>query len=171
MTFEPSLPSFPAEVDLALLRVAIEVSRDAVEHGNHPFGAVLADDDGVVLLSAENTRVTDRDVTGHAETNLVRDVGRVLEPEVLEAATLYTSCEPCAMCAGAIYWAGIGRVVYALDGKGLIAIAGGRPEDELSLSCREVFAAGGRFVEVVGPLIPEEAAVVHEGFWRHPGGP
>src|SRR6188768_3163963 len=138
----------PAEVDLALLRIAVECSRDAVEHGNHPFGALLADDDGVVLLSAENTVATDRDVAGHAETNLVREARRALAPEVIAAATLYSSCEPCAMCAGAIYWAGIGRVVYALDGKRLLAIAGDQPEDVLSMPCRDVLATGGRYVEV-----------------------
>jgi tRNA(Arg) A34 adenosine deaminase TadA len=104
-------------------------------------------------------------VTGHAETNLVRLTGD-LTPEQLRDHTLYTSCEPCAMCSGAIYWAGIGRVVYALSEQALAAMVpsqGGEPT--MDLPCREVFAAGGSTVHVAGPALLEEAAAVHEGFW------
>src|SRR6478672_12994990 len=97
-----------------LLRQAIVVARQAREHGNHPFGALLADPDGNVLLSAENTVVTGTDATGHAETNLVRLASARYSTSELRGLTLYTSTEPCAMCSGAIYWSGIGTVVYAL---------------------------------------------------------
>lgn len=154
--------------DTALLRQAIAISADAVAHGNHPFGALLTDASGEVLLTAENTVVTERDVTGHAETNLVRLASRSLDPEVLAGTSLYTSCEPCAMCTGAIYWAGIGRVVFAMSEADLRAITGDHPENPtLALPCRDVLAAGSRVtpVEVVGPLIGDEAAVHHHGFW------
>ncbi|WP_244932355.1 nucleoside deaminase [Nocardioides sp. W7] len=155
----------PSE-DVDLLRQAIAISADAVAHGNHPFGALLAGPDGEVLLTAENTVNTEHDVTGHAETNLVRLASRSLDPSVLATTSLYTSCEPCAMCAGAIYWAGIGRVVFAMSEADLRDLTGAHPENPtLALPCREVFAAGSRDIEVVGPLLSEEAAVGHRGFW------
>jgi tRNA(Arg) A34 adenosine deaminase TadA len=84
----------------------------------------------------------------------------------LRAATLYSSAEPCAMCAGAAYWVGVGRVVYALSETSLYALTGAHPENPtLALPCRDVFAAGQRVIEVVGPLLEAEAAVPHEGFW------
>ena len=84
----------------------------------------------------------------------------------LQGATLYTSTEPCAMCAGAIYWSGITRVVYALGSETLEEIVTELPADStLRLPCREVFARGGRRVEVSGPHLLEPAAAVHAGFW------
>jgi len=164
--------SLPAEVDLALLRVTIEISRDAVDHGNHPFGALLADDEGVILLRAENTVLTGQDPTGHAELNLVRWAARELDRPVVAAATLYASCEPCAMCAGAIYWTGIRRVVLALDGAGLGGYVGDDPANPmLALPSRRVFEAGDRATDVVGPLLPDEAGAVHRDFWTRPNGP
>ena len=152
--------------DESLLRAAIAVSVRAVAHGNHPFGAVLADPAGTIVLEAENTVVTGRDVTGHAETNLVRLTGH-LSPEQLRGHTLYTSCEPCAMCSGAIYWSGIGRVVYALGEPELLAITGANPANPtLDLPCRTIFAGGRRPTEVVGPLLAGEARVPHETFWN-----
>jgi tRNA(Arg) A34 adenosine deaminase TadA len=149
----------------ALLR-AIELAQLAREHGNHPFGALLADGAGRILLEAENSVVTERDVTGHAELNLVRTAGRQLTPGALAAATLYTSTEPCAMCAGAIYWAGIGRVVYALGAEQLTELLHGiSDEPTLRLPCREVLGRGGREIEVGGPHLTEQATAAHEGVW------
>ncbi len=171
--------------DLPLLRRAIALAARARQHGNHPFGALLADENGQILLEAENTVITEGDATGHAETNLARLASRQFSPEPPSSppifaelrenrgmewgkVTLYTSTEPCPMCAGAIFWSGIGRVVYALGQEGLYALTGDSPES-LKLPCREVFARGGRPVEVLGPLLEDEAARVHEGFWEsHP---
>jgi tRNA(Arg) A34 adenosine deaminase TadA len=154
------------ERDERLLRLAIEVSSRSREHGNHPFGAVLADHDGVVLLEAENTVVTTGDVTGHAETNLIRSASRTLPPEVLARATVYSSAEPCAMCAGAIYWSGVRRLVYAMAESDLLALTGDHPGNPtLDLGCRVVLGSGQRSVEVVGPALAGEAIAVHEGFW------
>ncbi|WP_331744912.1 nucleoside deaminase [Kitasatospora sp. NBC_01300] len=148
------------------LLAAIEIAADARAHGNHPFGALLTDSAGNVLLTAENSVLTDRDVTAHAETNLVREASRTLAPTQLVDAVLYTSTEPCAMCAGAIYWSGIHKVVYALAGAELNAIAGVDPEEPvLDLPCRQVFAAGGSTVEASGPHLFEEASAVHTGYW------
>lgn len=151
--------------DLAHLRRAIALSAQARDHGNHPFGALLVTGAGRVI-EAETTVLTDRDVTGHAETNLVRIAGREVDAAELPASTLFTSCEPCAMCCGAIFWAGIGRVVYALSGTGLIALAGGEDDGAaLDLPSREVFAHGGRDIAVSGPHLEEDAAEPHVGFW------
>ena len=152
--------------DILYLRQAIEVARRAREHGNHPFGALLVAGDGALLLEAENTVNRDNDCTGHAETNLVRLAFGRFDRAKLEASTLYTSTEPCAMCAGAIHWSGIGRVVFALSESGLYALTGAHPENEtMHLPCREVFARCDRPIAVDGPAIEDEAATVHHGFW------
>ena len=101
---------------------AIDLARRSREKGNHPFGSLLVDPEGGCLLEAENTVVTGRDRTAHAELNLVRITSNQFEFEFLQGCTLYASTEPCAMCAGAIYWSGIGRVVYALSSETLAAM-------------------------------------------------
>lgn len=151
-----------------LLARAVAVADQARAGGNHPFGAVLADVHGHVLLEAGNTVVTQRDVTGHAELNLVRLASRGFDALTLAGCTLYSSTEPCAMCAGAIYWSGIGRVVYALSQKDLHRFTGADPENPtMHLPARDVLAAGQRRVQVEGPVDLPQAAAVHEGFW-HP---
>ena len=153
-------------MDTQHLRTAIQVAQAARDHGNHPFGALLVDENNQVLLKAENTVVTGSDCTGHAETNLMRLASQHFSPEQLVLCTLYTSTEPCAMCAGAIHWGNVRRVVFALSEVGLYEIVGPSP-DHLMLPCREVFAHSGREVEVVGPAteLDEEARAVHLGFW------
>jgi tRNA(Arg) A34 adenosine deaminase TadA len=90
-----------------------------------------------------------------------------MAPEALADCTLYTSAEPCCMCAGAIYWCGIGRVVYALSEHSLLALTGSHPENPtFSLPCREVFERGQRRIVVHGPLLEDEAALAHTGFWN-----
>jgi tRNA(Arg) A34 adenosine deaminase TadA len=151
--------------DLAYLRRAIELAGAARTAGNHPFGAVVVAADGAVLAEAGNSVAIDGP-TGHAETNVVRGVARV-DPATLRGATLYTSTEPCAKCAGAIYWSGIGRVVYALGEDALHVLTGDDPANPtLALPCREVFARGQRPIIVGGPALEDEARAVHAGFWR-----
>ena len=152
--------------DLRLLRMAIDVAQRARDAGNHPFGAVLASASGEVLLEAENTVTTERDVTGHAELNLVRLASGRYEMDELAETTLYSSTEPCAMCAGGIYWSGIGRVVYALPESRLGEFTGADPENPtMHLSAQMVLAAGQRQIVVEGPADLPEAAAVHAGFW------
>jgi tRNA(Arg) A34 adenosine deaminase TadA len=149
------------------LRRAIELAQLSRAKGNHPFGSLLVDAAGRVVLEAENTVVTEQDVTGHAELNLVRRASMQFDFEALEGVTLYASTEPCAMCSSAIYWSGIGRVIYALSSEGLMAIVNDvSGSGTLALSCREVLARGGRTVEVSGPHLQELARPVHEGFWN-----
>jgi len=154
------------DTDLQHLRTAIELAAHARSNGNHPFGSLLVDADGSVVLEAENTVLTENDCTAHAELNLVRAASRRFGPELLRRSTLYTSTEPCAMCAGAIFWAGVGRVVFALSSETLGTIVHDESGDwTLSVSCRDVFARGGRATDVSGPLLEAEGRVVHDGFW------
>jgi tRNA(Arg) A34 adenosine deaminase TadA len=153
--------------DLKHLRRAIDLAARSRAGGNHPFGALVVGTGGEVLAEAVNRAVPGKgDATGHAELEAVRAASAAHPPEALRAATLYSSAEPCAMCAGAIYWAGIGRLVYGLSEARLLALTGSHPENPtLALPCREVFARGQRAIEVIGPLIEDEAAAVHAGFW------
>lgn len=155
------------ETDLILLRRAVERARKARSEGNHPFGAVLTDAAGNIVLDAGNTVPADGDCTGHAETNLVRAASKRFDRTFLKGCTLYSSAEPCAMCAGAIYWSGIGRVVYALSEASLKELTGADSENPtLDLPCRDVFARGQRPVAVDGPADIPEAEEVHAGFWN-----
>jgi tRNA(Arg) A34 adenosine deaminase TadA len=148
------------------LRNAFDVAERALDSGNHPFGAILVGPDGEVLLEAENGYLPDGDMTAHAERLLATAASKAFEPEELAECTLYSSAEPCAMCAGAIYWVGIGRVVYGLSETRLRTITGNHEENPtLDLPCRTVFEAGQRKIEVVGPLLEDEAAEQHEGVW------
>lgn len=155
----------PATSDEPLLRAAIALSARARDAGNQPYGALLADAQGRVLLEACNTQVTERDCTGHAELNLMREASRRCAPVDLAACTVVASGEPCPMCAGAIYWGGVGRVVYGLSIETMTALGGPRA-DELALHCREVLARGTRRVEVIGPMLEDEARRVFEGVSR-----
>ncbi|HTN52888.1 MAG TPA: nucleoside deaminase [Anaeromyxobacter sp.] len=152
--------------DEALLRRSFEVARRARRNGNHPFGAILAGPEGEILLEAENGYLPDRDMTAHAERLLATRASVTWRPDFLARCTLFSSAEPCAMCSAAAYWAGVGRVVYGLSERRLKELTGAHPENPtLDLPCRAVFAAGQRRVEVVGPLLEDEAAAVHAGAW------
>lgn len=150
--------------DLQHLRSAIALSRRAREHGNQPFGALLTGPDGQVLIEAENTEVTERDCTGHAPTNVIRLASQQFSFEFLAGCCLYASTEPCPMCGGAIFWGGVGRVVFALSEGAFYRLVG--PEsDGLRVGCRDVFDHGQRPIEVHGPALEDEALAVHHGFW------
>ncbi len=155
-----------SQFDLPHLHRAIHLAKMAREHGNHPFGALLVGAKGEVLAEAENSVLTDQDCTAHAELTLVRLVSRRYDVDTLAGSTLFSSTEPCAMCAGAIHWSGIGRVVYALSGERLHQFSGDDATDRsLKLSCREVFARCAHPIEVDGPALEEQAEQVHQGFW------
>src|SRR6478672_4222387 len=133
------------ELDAHFLRQSFDVARRAMTHGNHPFGAILVDRNGKVLIEAENGYMPCHDGTAHAERLLATQACTTIDAAILRNATLYSSAEPCAMCAGAMYWAGIGRLVYALSEHRLRDITGDHPENPtLNLPCREVFGSGQR---------------------------
>ncbi len=153
--------------DEHLLRTAIALSAQARAAGNQPYGALLADAQGRVQLQGCNTQVTESDCTAHAELNLMRDASRRFSPAELSACTVYASGEPCPMCAGAIYWGGVGRVVYALSIEAMTAL-GGPVADEIALHCRDVLERGTRCVEVLGPALEDEARRVFDAPQGHP---
>jgi tRNA(Arg) A34 adenosine deaminase TadA len=153
------------ENDLRFMRVAIEVAQTARDRGNHPFGAVLVDEQGHILLTAENTVVTEKDCTGHAETNLMRQASKEFDRDFLARCTLYASTEPCPMCTGAIFWGNVRRIVYGLSEEGLYELIAPGSEKVLFLPCREILAKGRKSIEVIGPVLEEESSRVHAGFW------
>ncbi len=141
------------------MREVFAIARRARAHGNRPFGAMLVAGNGAVLAVAENSQVTDEQILAHAEMNLLHRAVKDFTPDVLETATLYTSAEPCAMCAGAIFWSGISRLVYGLSGDRLHEMAGFSPH-MLVASARDVLARAGGQVEIVGPVLEREAAEI-----------
>lgn len=167
MSTDPSHTHELTALDRKLLERTIQISQTSRLAGNHPFGALLASADGTILIEAGNSAATDRG-TGHAELNVARQASRLYQAEFLAACTLVTSVEPCCMCAGGIYWAGIGRLVYGMTEKRLATLTGDNPENlTMNMPCTQVFEAGQRKVVVVGPVNDMEAAIahVHEGFW------
>jgi len=147
------------------LRQAIALAAQARARGDHPFGALLVVD-GQIALTALNSVMTDRDPTAHAETNLAGAAIGLLTPAERRRAVLYTSCEPCAMCVGKMYWAGIRSVGFALPAEELAVLAG----PDFLVPCRELFARGTEPVTIIGPLLVDEARAVHVGYWDAPAG-
>lgn len=150
------------------LRRAIDLSRTARARGSRPFGAVIVAPDGTVLGEGYNSNAETGDCTAHAEVMAIRDACRQQHGrEVLAQATLYSSGEPCVMCAGAIFWANIRRVVYGIDDQRLRVFRGERLDQrDVALSCRDVFAAAPFAVACVGPSLVAEATEPHVGAWQ-----
>lgn len=169
-----SVAGHPADLgaapgDLERLREAIGLAAAARAAGRHPFGALVTAADGSVLARAGNESAVGEDPTAHAEMLAIRLAAAGHGTHALAGGTLVTSAEPCAMCAGAAYWAGLSRVVYGLSERRLRTLTGAHPENPtLDLPCRTVFEAGQRRVSVSGPLLEEEAAAVHDAFWTRP---
>ncbi|MDP5312512.1 nucleoside deaminase [Streptomyces poriferorum] len=136
--------------DHTLLRRAIALAAEARESGNPPFGSLLAAPDGTVLAEDRNTTLTDRDITAHPELKLARWAARELDAATAAATTMYTSCEPCSMCAAAIQQAGLRRVVFALSGEQLLDIRPG---------------IGRPPVPQEGPALLEEVRAVMEPYY------
>lgn len=147
------------------LRRANAVASQAMGCGHHPFGAILVGPDHeTVLLEQGNLGPVN-----HAEAVLARTADTLFPPEYLWSCTLYTTVEPCAMCAGTLYWANIGRLVFGMEESRLLAFTGDNPENPtLDLPCRILFAHGQKAIAVTGPVPEAEAeiAALHEVFWR-----
>lgn len=162
---------FDKNKDLAFMRLAHEAAVAALKGGNHPFGAVLVDSAGKLLLSGGNIELTERDCTGHAESALMRAASKRFSRDDLWECSLYTTIEPCAMCSGAMYWGNLGRVVYGVGENKLLALTGSDPANPtFDLPCREVFARGQKGIVVVGPIadaeLEEEILSIHRDHWR-----
>jgi len=147
------------------LRRANAVAKQAASAGHHPFGAILVGPDHeTVLLEQGNLSAVN-----HAEAVLARAADTKFSPAYLAGCTLYTTVEPCAMCAGTLYWANIGHLVYGMDERRLLAFTGANPENPtLDLPCRELFARGQKQIPVTGPVpeVEAEIAALHQDFWK-----
>jgi tRNA(Arg) A34 adenosine deaminase TadA len=155
------------ERDGRYLRQAISLADRARERGNRPFGAVIVAADGTLIAEAWNANGETGDCTAHAELSAIRIASPSHTRDQLAGATLYSSSEPCVMCAGAIFWSAIGRVVYGIDAVRLRAFRGERlDQKDVELSCRDVFAASSHPIECIGPALVDEAAASHAGAWK-----
>ena len=153
--------------DEQFLRQAIALSEAAVTHGGRPFGAVITDGDGQIVAQAQSLPSIDpRDWTAHSEMQALRAASAAMTWEALGGATLYASGEPCPMCAAAIYWCNIRRLVFCVSEPAMRALrapyirAAG-----IAMRSAEIFARCDRRVEVIGPLIENEGLPVHRRFW------
>lgn len=149
------------EQDHAAMRLAIDASAQALERGDMPFGATLVAPDGRVLMTVMNNQNTAADCTGHAEMVLVRRAQKELGLEVMRGATVYASGEPCAMCCGAMFWGGIGRVIYAASTVQIGDALGG---PLLPLRAAGVVQGAAPALSVEGPLLGDEAVMVLQRF-------
>jgi tRNA(Arg) A34 adenosine deaminase TadA len=116
--------------DERFLRRAIELAEEGITSGNEPFGSLLVGPDGAVLVESYNTVAEDRDISGHPELKLAVWAARELDAETAAGTTMYTSCQPCGMCTGALARSGLGRVVFALSNEQFARLVPGetRPE-------------------------------------------
>ena len=147
--------------DEEYLREAIELAREAAADGNTPFGSLLVVGEEVIKRST-NTTVTDDDITAHPELKLARWAARELDSDDLADCTMYTSTEPCEMCATAIYYAGLNRVVYSVSAESLARVRG---ETGSGLSCADVIKRKGGTTAIDGPILETEGRRVHEAFY------
>ncbi len=158
------------EKDKELLKRTAEIAHDAMEKGNHPFGALLADKDGNILLEQGN-EFQEGGSAYHAETLLLLKAAKLYAPEKLKECTLYSNFEPCCMCTGALYWTNVGRLVFGAMEKDLLKFTGDNEENPtFSLSSREVVARGQKEIVIEGPT--DDVALLelicrdHVDFWR-----
>ena len=152
------------------LRAANAIAQRALDAGHHPFGALLvAADHETVLIEQGNV-----DSVNHAEAVLARAAAQQYDAAFLWGCTLYTTVEPCCMCAGTQYWAHIGGLVYGMEERRLLQLTGNHAENPtMDLPCREVFAHGQKNVRVWGPIteVEDEIAAPHIAFWKRGAGP
>jgi tRNA(Arg) A34 adenosine deaminase TadA len=162
----PDDPGCTAE-DRVFMKRAYELARYATTHGGGPFGALLVKD-GKILAEYSNCVISTGDVTKHAETGLISTFSPKIPREVFAQSTLYTSTEPCAMCCGAIFFSGIGRVVYGTSEAPFLKTMG-LPPDADPLTSHELLHRISPSTQVLGPLMEAEGLEIHQDFWpKHP---
>lgn len=156
------------EKQIHFVRESIKIARRALGNGRHPFGCILVSENDEILFTQGNI-----DTLNHAEATLCRTAWSNLSPHELWKCTLYTNFEPCAMCAGSIYWANIGNVVYGCTEEKLLALTGDDAENmTLNLNCRQLFKSGQKDIRVFGPFEEVEHEVrksldgVDSRYWR-----
>lgn len=146
------------------LRRAIALADESRATGNHPFGALLVVDDHVVA-EAHNLVNTTIDVTAHAESMLVRNLERAGQLGLLQTGIVFASCEPCPMCVGALFWAGARHVVFGLSAARLNTMTTTGERFGFTITAKEIGTAANPKMRIEGPVLEDEAAVSHEGYW------
>jgi tRNA(Arg) A34 adenosine deaminase TadA len=136
--------------DLTFLRRAIDIAATAITTGDGPYGSLLAGPEGTILIEAHNTVERDNDITAHPELKLARWAARELDPDTAARTTMYTSCQPCSMCTGALARSGLGRVVFALSNEQHARLVPGERHPD---------------AEQDGPAIFDEARVPIESYY------
>lgn len=152
------------------IRRCVEISEEAVAQGNNPFGALLVDKEGNIVVESGNVEITEKDCTGHAETTVMRLATQKYSKEFLWECTLYTTAEPCCMCTGAIYWGNVGNIVYGISERKLLELTGSNEKNPtFDVPCRDIIARGQKDIKVTGPVadeeLEEEIVKIHRGFW------
>lgn len=139
------------------MRRALALAREAADRGDRPFGSVLVREDRIVMEDS-NRVVTEDDVRRHPELTLAARAWRELTPDERAETVMYTSTEPCPMCAGGMAKAGFARVVYSVGSDEIAEFTGEGP------TVRSAEILDG-VTEVVGPVLNEPGRAVHEAFW------
>ena len=151
------------------LREAIKESHLSKKNGNTPFGAILVDKEGEILLRQQNIEITEHDCTGHAEAALMRAASKKYTKEFLWDCTLYTTFEPCAMCTGAVYWGNVGTIVFGLMESKLLELTGDDEQNPtFNLPCTDIIKAGQKDIKVIGPFLEMATEIIepHIGYWN-----
>ena len=143
--------------DELYLRRTIKLALEARSAGNMPDASLLVGPDGQILAEEYNTVVTERDICAHPELKLAQWAARELEADVARATTLYTNCEPCTMCAGAIARSGLGRVVFALS-----------LEQWEQIKAPGAISPDATQVQTEGPALFDEARIPFDGWVDRP---
>ena len=152
----------PSDADLKALQLAIDASAAAAAIGDGPFGATLVSADGREQLVVANNVNSAADFSGHAEMVALRHAQELWGRAGLRGATLYASGEPCAMCAGALFWAGVKRVVFGATQADVIRLLG--PSPAMPSDSRRTLAGAQPAVQIDGPWLNEEACAVLKRF-------
>ncbi len=153
---------------ISALRRANEIAKESRNGGNTPFGAVLLNKDGEIVLEQGNAEKDLHDATAHAEIVLASRASRAFSKDYLKDCTLVTTVEPCPMCTGGIYWANIGHIAFGITEKQLLDMTGSDEKNPtFNMGAKKVIAAGQKAISIEGPFdeVADEIAEVHRGFW------
>ena len=151
-----------ASVHVPLMRAAIEVCRKGIAEHQSPFGAVIADRDGEIVVAEHNRVRLDSDATAHAEITAIREACKKLATTDLSGHIIVSTCEPCPMCASAIHWARLDGVVYGAS----IEDASAANFNELSLASEKVYRDGGSRVKIF-PRVPRDDCCALFNEWKN----
>lgn len=146
----------------ALLRHTFKLAEEAKTAGNFPYACILVDRSGRIILEAQNQIHTGKNNLNHAEMVLLYEANSKYTFEELNSFSVYASAEPCPMCAAAVYWSGVGRLVFGMSSNRKNKYSEDSGNIFMNMSCRDVIASGNRRMEIIGPLLEDEASKLHE---------